>query len=37
MRDEFALMCREAPRLADYLKHHLPFYHRLREYSLGHA
>ncbi len=37
IEDEFEQMCREAPRLADYLQHHLPFYQRLLEHSLSHA
>jgi len=35
--DEFAQLCREAPQLAQYLQHHLPFYQQLREHSLDRA
>ncbi len=37
MADEFAQVCREAPQLADYLRHHLPYYQHLCEHSLDHA
>jgi hypothetical protein len=37
LEDEFEQMCNQAPQLADYLRHHLPFYQRLRERSLDHA
>jgi hypothetical protein len=37
IEDEFAQLCREAPQLADYLRHHLPFYQRLLEHGPDHA
>ena len=33
-RAEFDQLCVEAPQLADYLQHHLPFYERLRLHSV---
>jgi len=35
--DEFSQLCREAPQLAQYMQHHLPFYQQLREHSLDRA
>jgi len=32
---EFERLCQQAPQLAEYLNHHLPFYRRLREHSLS--
>jgi hypothetical protein len=32
---EFDRLCQQAPQLAEYLDHHLPFYRRLRERSLS--
>jgi hypothetical protein len=32
--EAFAQLCRDAPHLSDYLRHHLPFYEKLRRFSL---
>ena len=37
LRSEFETLCLDAPRLRQYLDHHLPFYRRLQEHSLSRA
>ena len=32
---EFETLCEQAPRLSDYLAHHLPYYRKLRAHSLA--
>lgn len=32
-QDDFEQLCRRVPRLEHYLRHHLPFYRKLRDYS----
>jgi hypothetical protein len=34
LHKEFKQICKQAPQLEDYLRHHLPFYQRLCEHSL---